>query len=274
MAKSGPWSAIAAFLAVALLVVSAPARPAEMAHRTEFVVLFGAIPVGRATFDIRASADDYYSLQGSGRTVGIVELFAPGKGSVASEGRIVGDHVVATRNSVAFTERRKKSKFVMELDNGAVSHVAYEPDSRKKKDGPKWVPVTEDQLRAVIDPASGLVVPVAPDRAADPHAICDRVLNIYDGDTRYDIGLKYKATKEIRTKGYEGPAHVCQLRYMPVSGHRLKQRNVEYMRRNKNMEIWLAPIADSNLFTPIRVDVPTWIGIVTALPTYFGPIGE
>ena len=257
-------------LAVALLLAPMAAGAEPMTHRTVFTVYFGALPVGEATFDIHAD-DTGYRLKGSGRTVGIVELFAPGTGSVMSEGRIVGDHVIAVKNAIHFSEREKKKNFEMEFSDGNVSRVAYQPDDRKKKDGPQWVPVTEDQLRAVVDPASGLVVPVAPERANDPHAVCDRTLNVYDGDTRYDIALAYKATKTVTTEGYKGFTYVCQLRYIPIAGHRRNQRNIEYMSSNKDMEVWLAPIARSNIYTPIRIEVPTWIGHVTAVPDHFGP---
>ncbi|GIL00409.1 MAG: hypothetical protein BroJett030_03080 [Alphaproteobacteria bacterium] len=265
----------ALLVAASLLALAiAPPAAAEMTrHRTVFNVVFGALPVGKATFDIRFD-DAAYELDGSGRTVGVVELFAPGKGTVASTGRIVGDHIVAVSNTINYAEKKKRSTFRMEFDEGEVSSVSYEPDTRKNKNGPKWVPVTPDQLRSVIDPASGLIIPVDRDRANDPRAVCNRVLNVYDGDTRYDIALKYKATKTVSTDGYRGFAYVCQLRYVPVSGHRKKQRNVEYMSRNEDMEVWLAPMARSNLYTPIRIEVPTWVGRVSAVPAYFGAAAD
>jgi hypothetical protein len=39
------------------------------------------------------------------------------------------------------------------------------------------------------------------------------------------------------------------------------------------MEIWLAPMQATNLFSPIRVEVPTWIGRISAVPAYFGQGG-
>ena len=262
-------------LCIQALVLTGGAAHAEMVtHRTVFNVYFGALPVGKATFDIRFD-DSSYVLDGHGKTVGIVQLFAPGKGSVESQGRIEGNHVVAVSNTIDYTEKKKKSKFRMEFDDGNVKSVSYQPKKRKKKKhGRKWVPITEDQLRSVIDPASGLVVPVTPKQVNDPHAVCDRVLNMYDGDTRYDIALKYKATKSVSTDGYKGFAYVCQLRYIPVSGHRKKQRNIEYMSKNKGMEIWLAPMAKSSLYTPIRIEVPTWIGRVSAIPDFFGQLDD
>jgi len=239
-------------------------------HRTEFDISFGLLQVGRATFDIRIDGDGYL-LDGNGRTAGIVELFAEGRGSVESEGHIDGARVTPVRHAVEYVEKQKKSTMEMLFEEGRVGKITLEPDKRKKKKGRKWVPITEEQLASVIDPASGIVVPVIPADARDPHAVCNRVLPIYDGDTRYDIALSYKDTRPVETKGYRGQAFVCTLRYVPVAGHRRGQKNIEYMSGNDGMEIWLAPIAGTAAFTPIRIEVPTWVGRVSAVARYFGP---
>jgi hypothetical protein len=127
---------------------------------------------------------------------------------------------------------------------------------------------------SVIDPASSIVVRLSATEAANPKNACNRTIPIYDGDTRFDIALTYKFTKTVSTDGYNGDAYVCQLRYVPVSGHKTKQRNIEYMSGNRDMEIWLAPIGGTGIFSIIRVEVPTWVGTVTAVPTFFGTAGN
>jgi Protein of unknown function (DUF3108) len=244
-------------------------------HKTVMEVRFGILPVGTATFDIEYD-ERHYVLGAAGKTVGVVDMLAPGKGKAESAGLIDGSKVIATRHSVEYIEKKKnkKSTLDMEFDNGAVKSVLLVPDKRKRKKSPKWVELTADQLRSVIDPASGIIIPVTPDSAKDPRSVCNRELNIYDGDTRYDIRLKYKSTMPISTEGFNGDAFVCQLRYVPVAGHKKKQRNVEYMRKNEEIEIWLAPMEDSNLYTPIRIEVPTWVGTFSAVPSYFGSFPE
>lgn len=261
-------------LIAAALVALPVAAMAEMErHTTEFDIRFGALPVGAAQF--RISFDDKgYVLNATGKTVGVANLFAPGKGQVDSDGALADGRVIPAHNVVRLKEKKKKSMLEMAFADGAVAEVALTPDKPKKKRGRKWVPILPEQLQSVIDPASGVIVPVAADRASDPRAVCDRTLNIYDGDTRYDIALKYKFTKPVETDGYKGYAFVCQLRYIPVSGHKRKQRNIEYMTDNEDMEIWLAPMARTNVFSPIRIEVPTWLGKVTAMSSYFGASRE
>ena len=264
-------------LLLATLVLAGSAMPAAALthHRTEFDVRFAGVAVGKATFDIRFDREGY-QLDLSGRTVGVADLFAPGRGAAESSGKIVEDRVRAERHTVIYHEKKKKRPATLEMTfrDGALDTVKLDPDKRRTKEPPRWVPVTPEQLKAVVDPASGIVIPVPHERATDPRAVCDRVVNIYDGDTRYDIALRYKATKPVETGGYKGWAHVCQLRYVPVSGHRPSQKNVQYMRDNKLMEIWLAPMAATNIFSPIRVEVPTWLGRVVAEPAFFGVVQD
>jgi len=257
-------------------LVSAGATPSEAEvrhHKTVFDVRFGALPVGSATFDIRFD-EKSYAVDARGKTEGVVDVFAPGKGRATSEGAIDNSQVVSARHFVEFREKKKTETLEMAFADGAVESVKLTPEKPQKKRGKKWVPIEPDHLRHVMDPASAIVVPVEPGQANDPNAVCNRTFNIYDGGTRYDIALSYKATRKVKTEGYDGYAFVCRLRYVPVSGHKRGEKNVEYMAANKDMEIWLAPMAAMPFYSPVRIEVPTWIGTVSALPSYFGKAPE
>lgn len=260
-------------LALGAAVPASGAGQAEpLRHRTVFDIRFGALAVGEATIDV-AFDERHYELKAFGKTVGVAELFAQGKGDAASAGRIEGGRIVAQTSDAVYLEKGNKSTVHLEFDKGLVTKVSIVADKKKNRTGPKWVEVNESHLRAVMDPASSIVVPVPYEQAKDPKAVCNRTLNLYDGETRYDIALQYKATKPVSTQGYEGYAYVCRMKYIPVAGHKRKQKNVEYMAGNDGMEIWLAPMQATNLFSPIRVEVPTWIGRISATPAFFGKGG-
>ena len=141
---------------------------------------------------------------------------------------------------------------------------------RKLKKAPKYVPVEPSHLAAVIDPASSMIVPMNGIDARSGRKVCNQRFPIYDGETRYDITLRFKSTKPIKTSGYDGYAYVCQMRYVPVAGHKKNHRSVQEMADNKNMEIWLAPMGGVSVFTPIKIVVGTKYGRFSATPTYFG----
>ncbi|MCU0790510.1 MAG: DUF3108 domain-containing protein [Nitratireductor sp.] len=254
----------AALLAVAALPAAAATR-----HKSSFDVKFGGLTVGQATFNIEYD-ETGYKVDARGKTAGIVDLFAPGKGVARSDGAIETASVVARKHFVEYEQPEKTDALEIDFANGAVEKVNIISGKPRKKKGKRWVPVEPEQLKSVIDPASSLVIPVAAASSGNGAAVCNRTFNLYDGDARYDVALKYKSTRQIETEGYKGTAYVCQLRYIPVSGHRRNEKNVDYMAGNKDMEVWLAPISGTELFTPIRFDVPTWVGTVIAYPTYFG----
>lgn len=261
-------------LSALFLPGTAPAneiQPNEIQHhQTRFDVRFGGVSVGQMTFSFDIDGASY-NLDGRGNTKGLAEWFAPGKAVIRSSGEYEESGIVADKHHLSVTEGKKTAVLDMAFDKGQVSSVVLTPPKKSKRRPDKYVEILPDQLKGVVDPASTLVVPVAMDRAKDPKAVCDRTIRVYDGETRFDMKLTYKGNKPVKTEGYNGYAYVCGMQYIPVAGHRKKQENVERMAANRDMEIWLAPMNASNVFTAIRILVPTWLGTFSAEPTYFGP---
>lgn len=272
----------------AVFLAPAPAGPAhaqeapvvktslsqDQRHETKFRVKFGSVTVGKVTFGVAMNGDNY-TFTGNGRTQGLADWFAPGKAVIKSEGKVAGDRHNAASHYLSVTENKKTAVLKMAFTGGKVSDVYLKPDKRKKKKAPKYILIKPDDLVNVIDPASTMVVPVPFEKAKDPKAVCNHRFRVYDGDTRFDIKLSYKRNKAIKTKGYDGHAYVCKLKYIPVAGHKKKHKSTRRMAKNNDMEIWLAPISGGtdkqSIFTPIRILVPTWIGTFSAEPDYFGP---
>ncbi|MEM7213964.1 MAG: DUF3108 domain-containing protein [Pseudomonadota bacterium] len=243
----------------------------EFAHRTNFTVKFAGLEIGKATFNIEFD-DTSYSLKGSGKTSGLVEWISPSTGEVSSAGALIENQLKPEKHSVSVIENKKKPESI-ELAFAEEKVVDIDIQSNKKpkvRKAPKYVPVEAQHLAAVLDPASTLLVPMSGVDARDGNKVCNQRFPVFDGETRYDIRLRYKATKPIDTKGYKGHAYVCQLRYIPVAGHKKNHRNVKEMAENKNMEIWLAPMQGVSVFTPIRILIGTKYGRFAAEPTYFG----
>ena len=259
---------LAALAVTAGLSSATAARAEKISQNTVFSVRFSGIPVGTANFNIEVE-NDRYEVKANGKTAGIVDMFAPGRGEATSAGAVRPDTVLSSINQVVYSGKDEKSTLDMTFVDGTVDKVDLKTNKPKDKSGPKWIPVKAEALKAAIEPASTLVIPVPPQEANNGHKVCDRTLNIYDGDARYNMALTYKRTQLVKTDGYGGYAYVCKLKYVPISGHKRGQKNIKYMAANEGMELWLAPIAKRPVFTVIRVEVPTWLGQVTALPVKF-----
>ncbi|ODN69873.1 DUF3108 domain-containing protein [Methylobrevis pamukkalensis] len=124
------------------------------------------------------------------------------------------------------------------------------------------MPITAASKRNVVDPLSAVVIPVRSGADATGKAACDRTLPIFDGWTRYDIKLSYKEKQEVKTEGYTGPAVVCQARWVPVSGHRANKKSTQFMKDNRDLEMWLVPASGGKVMLPYRIAVKTMRGML------------
>jgi hypothetical protein len=95
--------------------------------------------------------------------------------------------------------------------------------------------------------------------ATDP-ANCDRTIPVFDGWTRFDIALSFAETKAVDQAGYKGPVLVCNVRYVPIAGHRSDRPATRFMAENRDISVWLAPVAGTRVLVPLRISVKTTLG--------------
>ena len=117
-----------------------------------------------------------------------------------------------------------------------------------------------DDKRNVVDPVGAVILPAPASGPILSPAACNRTVPIFDGYTRFDINLSYVGERTVSTKGYDGPVAICAARYVPISGHSRDRPATKFMADNKDLEVWLAPIASDQVLFPFRVSVRTMIG--------------
>lgn len=249
-------SASLAFVAIGLIHVSA-ARAEE--HAATYSVSLIGIPIARLDFRTTINGADY-RISGSLKTSFVAEVIEPTRGSVTSAGRIVGDRFQASEFEVKYKTGDKRYRAAMSLSGGNVRSHVVEPEKTRP---PSWVPVRPRDLRGVLDPLGGMVVPAG----VNP---CGRTVPAFDGESRFDLKLTPKGTRPFRTSGFAGEATVCGLRFVPKSGYRRDNRSVEYVRRQTGMEIWFAEHPSGRYIAPVRAKVPTKIGTMIVSATHYG----
>jgi hypothetical protein len=78
---------------------------------------------------------------------------------------------------------------------------------------------------------------------------------------RYDLKFGYKRIEQVKAeKGYEGPAVVCSVYFVPVAGFVPTRAAIKYLVSQREMEVWLAPVGGTRVLVPFRVSIPTPIG--------------
>jgi hypothetical protein len=162
---------------------------------------------------------------------------------------------------------KKTDEVRMVLRGGVVKEVLAEPPLEPS---PDRVPVTDAHRKGVVDPMSAALIPVAGKGDLLTPEACNRKLPIFDGRQRADIDLVYKRMDQVRAdKGYQGPVVVCTVLYNPIAGHRPERPAIKYLIAQRDMEMWLAPIAGTRVLVPFRFSVPTPFGLGVLQANYF-----
>jgi Protein of unknown function (DUF3108) len=245
-----------------LLALLAPAGPAAAQGKLEarYEVTLAGIPVGKGAWVIDI-ADDQYSAAASGGTTGLLKAFAGGSGTGASQGRVVNGSFVPANYSATTTSSKKSETIRMTLGGGNVKEFAIEPVPPVDADR---IPVTDAHRHGGFDPMTGSMVRVA--GAGDPVSpeACHAATPIFDGRMRYDLKLDFKRMETVRAeRGYQGPVVVCAIYFSPIAGYIPDRAAIKYLATQRNMEVWLAPIAGTRVLVPFKMTVPTPLGTGT-----------
>jgi hypothetical protein len=243
-------------LLAAMLTTTGPAA-AQGKLEAHYDVTLAGILVGTGTWAVEI-LDDQYSATASGGTTGLLKAFAHGTGTGTSQGRVVNGALVPANYTATISSSKKSETIRMSLAGGNVKNFVIEPtppvDTRR-------IPVTDAHKRGVFDPMSATLLRVP--GTADPLGpeACHATTGIFDGRMRYDLRLGFKRMETVNLeKGYHGPVVVCSISFSPISGYVPDRFAIKYLAAQRNMEVWLAPIAGTRVMVPYRLTIPTLLG--------------
>jgi hypothetical protein len=243
-----------AAIAAAALAPAVGAR-ADVLHASYRVSLIG-LPIGAADLNAELSPTSY-SIRADAKLTGLAKLFANARGASAGQGSIVGGHVSpATFATIAASSTMTRT-IRMAIAGNAVTGVDIAPPFVDK---PDRVPLGPHDEQNIVDPIGAVVFPAPATGPLVSPAACNRRIPVFDGYTRFDIDLTYVGERNVKTRGYDGPVVVCSIRYVPISGHSRDRPATKFMAENRDLEVWLAPIARDRLLIPFRVSARTMIG--------------
>lgn len=222
--------------------------------------------IGDVSWSVDLGANQFVSAA-SGSTAGMMRLFADGHGKVRSSGAVSLGRPVAARYALSIEAGRWSDTLQILFSGGeAREHL----DNPPKTANPNRVPLTAADRKGVVDPMTALLIYIPGTGDTSVPAACERTLAVFDGRLRYDLRLSFKRLDKVQGgKGYRGAVVVCSVRFSPVAGHDPDRFLFKYMAAQRDMEIWLAPLAGSRLLVPYRVSVPTPIGLAILQATAF-----
>ncbi|MEH6951608.1 DUF3108 domain-containing protein [Nitrobacter sp. NHB1] len=252
-------------LLAAMLALTSPAA-AQGKLEAHYDVTLAGILVGTGTWAVDI-LDDQYSATADGGATGLLKAFAHGAGTGTSQGRVVNGALVPANYTATISSSKKSETIRMSLAGGNVKDFVIEPTPPVDA---KRIPVTDAHKRGVFDPMSATLLQVS--GTADPLGpeACHATTGIFDGRMRYDLRLDFKRMETVKSeKGYHGPVVVCAIYFSPVSGYVPDRFAIRYLAAQRNMEIWLAPIAGTRVLVPYRLTIPTPLGVGKLEATQF-----
>jgi hypothetical protein len=258
----------AAFVAAAWSCGSVDAR-AEMLHATYNVSLVG-LQIGVANLDANLTPTSY-AIDARAKITGLAYWFSRARGASSGQGAIVNNRVVPATFATIASNASMTRTIRMSLSANAVKDVDITPPFDEK---PDRVPLTEKDEQGVVDPVGAVVMPVPAKGPLVGPDSCDRKIPVFDGYTRFDVDLTYVGQREVSTKGYKGPVAVCAVRYTPIAGQRRDRPATKFMADNKDLEVWLAPVAGAHVLMPFRISARPMIGMTVIEASEFRLDGE
>lgn len=260
--------------ALGLVIAALPAGEARAQGKLDarYVATLAGITIGKGAWVLDVN-DKTYKMVASGLTAGMLRFFASGEGTGGVTGVLNGSQLVAKTYSSTIKTSKKTDEVRMAFNGSSVKELTSIPPLPRNR----WrIPVRPEHQRGIVDPMTATMLRVNGNGSLMvPEACNNRTLPIFDGRMRYDLKLAYKRVEDVEAeKGYKGPALVCSVIFSPIAGHIPDRAAIEYLIKQRDIEVWLVPIAGTRLLVPFQVAVPTPVGTGRLTATHFISVAQ
>jgi hypothetical protein len=233
------------------------AASAEGRLEARYSATLAGIPIGSGSWTIEAAETQYTSTV-NGSTSGLLRAFTGGQGNATARSTLNGGRVVSSIYAATITTRKYTDSIRITTNNGNVKDFKIDPPQDAN---PERVPITEAHQHNVLDPMTATLVRISGNGDILSPEACARTIAVFDGRLRYDVKFAFKRMDNVKAKkGYAGPVVVCAAYFSPVAGFIPSRTAIKYLSKQREMEVWLAPIAGTRVLVPYRAQSPTPIG--------------
>jgi hypothetical protein len=185
-------------------------------------------------------------------------VFASGQGSVASRGHVRADGFSPGTYASYITTSSYTEEMRVVLSSGSVKEATITPPTPF---APDRIPLTEASKHGVIDPVTGMLMRTPGNGDPLSPEACRRTIPVFDGRMRFDLRMSFRRMDVVRAqKGYQGPAVVCSIQFVPVAGYVPERPAVKYLAAQHDVEVYLAPVMGTRVLVPFKVTLPTPLG--------------
>lgn len=230
---------------------------AEGRLEARYSATLAGIPIGSGSWTIDA-AETQYTATVNGSTSGLLRAFTGGQGNATARSTLSSGKIVSSIYAATIITRKHTDSIRITINSGNVKDFRVDPP---QDEDPERIPITEVHQHNVLDPiAASLVRMPGNGEVLSPEA-CQRTVAVFDGRLRYDLQFAFKRMDNVKAKkGYSGPVVVCAAYFSPVAGFIPSRTAIKYLAKQRDMEVWLAPIAGTRVLVPYRAQGPTPVG--------------
>jgi len=257
-------------LSLASSFLAAPA--AAQGHLdAKYQATLSGLVIGKGDWTVTIGDKDFSSAT-SGGTTGLVKAIGGGHGTGSVKGRVLAGKPIPETylSSVFYGKKNETIRIAFAGERITASSIEPEPPPTAGR-----IPVLDAHRRSVSDPMSGVLF-VAPGREDLPNPqACGTKAAIFDGRMRYDLELAFKAMETLTlASGAKVPAVVCAVSFKPLSGYVPSRVAIKYLTARQDIDVALAPIAGTRVLVPLRVRIPTPLGLGMVMATDFSTTAQ
>lgn len=236
---------------------------ADALYRTEYEISIFGLSLARAAIETTVKGRNY-SVNGRFMTSGLARIFDDTDGTVYVNGRSVMGRAVPSSFDLVYKHGRKNKSTKIRFAGGNVIDAKNVPPVKKRA---PWVSVTPSELLNVSDPITALMI-----SANAIGSVCNRTLNVFDGQTRADIKLTFSGTRSFTTRGFTGESVICSAGFVPLAGYQKGKKAINYLRDKSRISISFASMGDSGIYAPVLATIGTQLGTLKIQATRFEQI--
>lgn len=229
-------------------------------HHMEYQVRLSGFPLANATFDTEIHEKNA-RISGKFVSIGLANLFTGAEGENEVLGSISKDRFWPETYKSVYKSGKDTTRTTITFKKGQV--VKSEVDPPRKDFPENWIKVTEEDLKAVTDPVSGLII-------STKSSVCPTTIRVYDGEIRMDMKLVSKGQRAFKTVGFDGMVEVCRVDFSPKAGFRADREDLIELSKSKRIEVWFARADKVDAYAPVYVQIPVRYGQFTVTATKFG----
>jgi hypothetical protein len=223
-------------------------------------------PIGKISWTVELR-ENRFAAAASGAISGLLRIFSDGHGEVTAHGTLLKGRPVNSNFALRiFAGKWSDEVRILFNGNGVKEYFTSAPAQPSKVQ----IPLTDASLRGAMDPMAALLVYIPGAGETIVRDACERDIAVFDGHTRYDLRLGFSRFDKVKTdRGYQGAVVVCAVKFLPVAGYDPKHFLVTYLAAQRDIEIWLAPIAGTRFLAPYRMSMRTPMGLGVLQATRF-----